>query len=453
MENVTSKAADAVAKAPLAAPQAAPDRALGNLKPAAPKQSGASSFILARWSWRRLWLLPAAAAIGLLVWSFGVPLVFGPIVSAAPIIRTDFVQTLVASGHVETPFRVSVSSQITGVVAAIPVKEGQRVSAEDVLIRLDDNEAQASVVLAEGQVAQAEARVRQVRDLTLPSAEQSLDEARATLLNAQQIHERARKLFAQGVSTRVAFDDATKNLDVARAQVRSAELTVFTNRPGGADFTVAATQAAQAQATLRAAQARLGYTVIKAARDGVLIWRDVEVGNGVQPGKELMRLSPAGEMQISIQIDEKNLGLIAPGQQALASADAYSKESFPAIVIFINPGVDLQRASVEVKLNVAEPPAYLRQDMTVSVDIEVARRPKTIIVPVADVHDLTTDKPWLLKADRNHARRQPITVGLISAGKAEILTGLNEGDAVVPAASKIREGARLRLRVPPANRP
>ena len=359
--------------------------------------------------------------------------------------RKDFIQTLVASGHVETPFRVSISSQITGVVAAIPVAEGQHVSVGETLIRLDGSEAGASVVLAEGQLAQAEARVRQVRDLTLPAAEQSLGEAKATLVNMQQIHARVSKLLAEGVSTRVAFDEAMKNLDVARAQARNAELTVFSNRPGGAAFAVAETQLAQARATLRAAQTRLGYTEIKAARNGVLIWRDVEVGNVVQPGKELMRLSPVGEIQIAIQIDEKNLGLIALKQQALVSADAFSEERFPATVTFINPAVDLQRASVEVKLSVASPPAYLRQDMTVSVDIEVARRVKAIIVSVADLHDLSSGKPWLLKAENGRARRQQVTVGLVSVGKAEILTGLDEGAVVMPAASKVKDGQRIRI--------
>lgn len=431
-------------------------------KPAAPPKttippdqsvpvSGWRKLITKRTNW--IWAGLAACAIVALGWTSGIPFLLGPVIVATPVVRADLVQTLVASGHVETPFRVSVSSQITGVVAAIPVMEGQKVNIGDLLIRLDDSEARASALLAEGQMAQAEARVRQGRDLTLPAAEQSLGEAKATLVNMQQIHARVSKLLADGVSTRVAFDEATKNLDVARAQVRNAELTVFSNRPGGADFALAETQSAQASATLRAAQTRLGYTEIKAARDGVLIWREVEVGNVVQPGKELMRLSPAGEMQIAIQIDERNLALIALKQQALASADAFSKETFPATVTFINPAVDLQRASVEVKLSVPSPPAYLRQDMTVSVDIEVARRPKAIILSAADIHDLTTAKPWVLKLDKGHARRQDVTVGLVSAGKAEILTGLAEGDVAVPAASKIKDGSRIRIGPPPAAKP
>ena len=108
----------------------------------------------------------------------------------------------------------------------------------------------------------------------------------------------------------------------------------------------------------------------------MLITRNVERGTVVQPGKALLVLAPAGETQLVLQIDERNLGKLALGQKALASADAYPDQRFAAVVTYINPGVDITRASVEVKLDVADPPAYLRQDMTVSVDIEVgaARR-------------------------------------------------------------------------------
>ena len=111
----------------------------------------------------------------------------------------------------------------------------------------------------------------------------------------------------------------------------------------------------------------------------MLISRSVEVGDVVQPGKALMVLAASGQPQILIQIDEKNLSKIALGQKAFGSADAFASQRFDAVVGYINPGIDAARGSVEVKLNVANPPAYLRQDMTVSVDIETARRTATVV--------------------------------------------------------------------------
>jgi HlyD family secretion protein len=211
---------------------------------------------------------------------------------------------------------------------------------------------------------------------------------------------------------------------------------------------MAETQLNQARASLATAQSRLSYTIITAPRDGVLILRDVERGNVVQPSSVLMKLSPAGDTQLVVQIDERNIGMLALGQIAIASADAFAKQSFPAEVIYINPGVDLQRASIEVKLRVPDPPSYLRQDMTVSVDVEVARRTKTLVAPAADIRDLDAGNPWVLKVDGARARRQLVKVGLVSAGKAEILSGLGENELILPAnAPSVKDGSRVRARI------
>jgi HlyD family secretion protein len=395
------------------------------------------------WLWR--FRAPALLVVLVALWFFGVPFALGPVVYVDPVVRAEFVHSVVASGHVEAPFRVTIGSQITGVVVDVPVEEGQSVRTGDSLILLDDREARAAVVQAEGGVAQAEARLRQLHELTLPSAEEALVQARATLLNAQSIYDRATELAGKGVATKATLDDATRAVNIARAQVRSAEFQVFTNRPGGSDYVMAETLLNQARANLITTQSRFSYTIIKAPRDGVLIWRGVERGNVVQPNNVLMKLSPFVDTELVVQIDERNLGLVGLGQKALASADAFPNDIFKAEVTYINPGVDLQRASVEVKLRVLKPPAYLRQDMTVSVDIETARHPGALVAPTESVRGLTTTHPWVMKVQGRRARRQPVSLGLIGAGKAEILDGLSEGDRVV-STTTVKEGARIRAR-------
>ncbi len=386
--------------------------------------------------------------IAALLWFVLRPNLLGPLVVTSPVVRADLVQTLVASGRVETPFRVSIGSQITGVVKRVPVEEGQQVTAGDTLVILDATESRALTAQADGQVAQAAARLRQLRDVTAPSAEQALSEARATLLIMQQTFDR--NLAAAGFDTPASRDAAKANLDIARARMRAAELQASSNRPGGSDYVLAETQLQQARANLDATRSRGGYRVVSAPRDGVLIARHVEVGDVVQPGKELMVLAPSGVVDVVIRVDERNLSLVAIGQSALASADAYPNDAFPARVIFINPAIDPLRASVEVKLRVAKPPAYLRQDMTVSVDIEAARRPQTVIAFAADVHDLNTANPWVLVVKDAVARRRPVTVGLVSSGRVEILSGVSEGDRLVPiAVTSVEDGDRLRVRAVP----
>jgi HlyD family secretion protein len=430
----------------------ADDAHFGKLPPSRASLARLRAFIAVLWPWR--WRI-AAIGVALIVLGWvGTPIILGPVVAVDPVVRADFVHSIVVSGNVEAPFRVNIGSQITGVVARVAVNEGQVVKGGDTLVVLDDRELRAAVVQGEGAVAQAEARLRQLRELTLPSAVEALTQAKATLLNAEQSYERTAKLSKDGFATTATLEDAKRGVDIAKAQVRSAEFQVFTNRPSGSDYVMADTQLHQAQANLLTAQSRLSYTVIVAPRDGVLISRNVEQGNVVQPSNVLMMLSPSGDTQLSVLVDERNLGFIALGQKALASADAFPNERFPAEVAYINPGVDLQRASVEVKLSVPNPPAYLRQDMTVSVDIEAARRSNALIVPSGDVHDLLGAKPWVLIAGPWRATRQEVKIGLSSAGKAEVLEGLQEGETIIPAkGNAILDGSRLRARLAAARAP
>jgi len=200
----------------------------------------------------------------------------------------------------------------------------------------------------------------------------------------------------------------------------------------------------QAQAGLNTATSRLGYTTISAPRAGTLITRSVERGTVVQPGKMLVVLAPEGETQLLLAIDERNLGKLALGETALASADAYPEQKFGAVIAYINPGIDIARASVEVKLSVKSPPAYLRQDMTVSVDIEVGRSDNALVLPVRSIHDALTAAPWIMGVKNGRAYKQPVRLGLQGNTQIEILEGMEEGAAAVPSTSKTQIGEQVR---------
>ena len=400
------------------------------------------------WFWAHRWfVLALCVVVGLAAWQMARILV-GPAIVVDLVRRADLVQTVVASGHVETPYRVEIGSQITGTVEDVLVEEGQAVVTGQPLVRLDARELKAALVQAQGAVAQAQARLRQMQELVLPSAKENLTQAKAVLANAQHTYDRVSELARTGAATRATLDDALKALEVARALVRSAELQVYTASPGGSDAVMAQTQLDQAQAGLDTASSRLGYATIASPRDGVLISRAVERGTVVQPGKALMVLAPRGETQLVIQVDERNLGQIAIGQAALASADAYPDARMRASIVYINPGIDITRASVEAKLRVDDPPAYLRQDMTVSVDIETARRADALVLPARSVRDVVSSSPWVMQVRDGRAARQPVRIGLRGATSIEILDGLSEGDAVVPANAGVVTGQKIRA-IPP----
>lgn len=398
-------------------------------------------------TFRRRWLKPALLTLlAVAVIAFAARnLIFGTPVEAYEAVRSDLIQTVVASGRIITPQRVSVGAVITGRVVRIPVLEGQNVRRGDVLIELDDKDERASVAQAQASVAQAEAKLRQLREVGLPAAEQSLAQAQANATQARQQYERNKDLKAKGFVSQAALDDAQRNLDVAESQLRAVRLQVQTNSPAGSDYAMAQTALEQARATLRVAQARLEQTIIFAVVDGTLIGRSVEPGNIVQPGKELMALAPAGETQIVVQIDEKNLAQLKLGQKALGSADAYPRERFAAELVYINPGIDALRGAVEVKLGVPNPPNYLRQDMTVSVDIEVARRAAVVVVPADAVHDAAGAQPWALAVEGHWAVRRPVKIGLRGGDHIEVMEGVAPGDMLVSATNvTVTAGQRVR---------
>ncbi|HET9405544.1 MAG TPA: efflux RND transporter periplasmic adaptor subunit [Burkholderiales bacterium] len=404
-----------------------------------------SPLIRSPWLKRGLLIALALAAAGFALRN----VILGAPVETVRAVRSDLAQTVVASGRIMTPQRVSVGAVITGRVARIPVQEGQSVRSGDVLMELDDSDERAAVEQSRAAVAQAEAKLRQLRELALPAAEQGLVQAQANLTQSRRQYDRAVELKAKGFVSQAALDDAQRNLDVAESQLRSAKLQVQSNSRAGSEFAVAETTLAQARAGLHVAQAKLDETIIRAPVGGILIARAVEPGNVVQPGKELMALAPSGETQVVVQIDEKNLAQLRVGQNALGSADAYPRERFAAELVYINPGIDALRGAVEVKLRVPNPPGYLRQDMTVSVDIEVARSAGAVVVPADAVRDANGAQPWVLAVDGGRATRRAVKLGLKGDGRMEVLEGVAPGDLLVSAAQQaVKAGQRVRAIAP-----
>ena len=377
----------------------------------------------------------------------------GPQVITGTVLRREFVQSVVASGHVEAPHRLDVGAQITDTVLRVPVAEGQAVKAGDLLVELDAAELTATGRQADAAVAQARARLRQLQEVQAPVAAQTLRQSQATLENARAALARNQELFEKGFVGQAALDEARKTSELADAQMRATRMQLDTTGATGSDRALAVADLSGAQASAQAARARAGYAAISAPVAGTLIARNVEVGDVVQPGKVLMTLSPRGFTQLVVQIDEKNLGLLALGQSALASADAYPTQRFNAQLAYINPGINATTGAVEVKLDVATPPAVLKQDMTVSVDIEVARRPKALIVPLAAVHDSDGAAPWVLRVEGRHAVRIPVKLGLRSGGLAEVTSGLGQGDTFVVTPATITPGARIRIAAASASAP
>jgi HlyD family secretion protein len=388
-------------------------------------------------------LITLAVAAGL-----GARALLGTRVAGAQVVRAEIVQTIVSTGRVISPSRMQIGSVVLGNVVVVTVREGNTVKAGQLLARLRDDEARAAVDQARGALREAEERMMQLDRVGSPVAEQALNQAEASFVLADGEYSRVRRLHADGYYGKAKLDEAERNLATARAQRESARIQAESNRPKGADHALVISRRAQAQAALEAAEARLANTRINAPADGTVLKRLVEPGDVVQQGKVLFEMDVAGETQLLLNVDEKNLRYLAPGQRAAASADAFPNDRFEAQIFYIAPLVDAQRGTVEVKLRVPRPPPYLRTDMTVSAEIEAGRRADAVVVSSDAVRDAAGRAPWVLVVNDHHTVRRPVKLGLRGAGQTEIVEGLTPGDIVIPATeTNVGEGQRVRVDV------
>jgi HlyD family secretion protein len=358
--------------------------------------------------------------------------------------RADLTQTVAATGRVNASARIDLGSEVTATVLAVAVREGDRVKAGELLVRLNDTEAQATLAQAEAALSEARARQAQLGSVASPVAQANLQQAEATLRAAEAEHHRATELVAQGFFSQQKLDDARRLRDTARSALASARSQAQAQQPGGAEGVLAATRLVQAQAAVEAARARLARLQLRSPLDAVVLTRTTEPGNLAQPGKVLLSLAASGALRLDVAVDEKHLSLLRNGLPARAVADAYALQPFDAALDWVSPAVDPARGTVEVRLRVPQPPAFLKPDMTVSVDMTVGQVAQALVVDAGAVRGADTATPWALVLNNGVATRTQLTLGLRGTGVMEVKSGLAEGDAVVPATEKVAEGDRVK---------
>lgn len=392
-------------------------------------------------------------------WPFVVALAFISLaaVSAALLLRPQTVdvviapaqtmrQTVVVSGRVRTPERIELAAQISGRVEQVLVHEGDQLSAGQTVLRLDAREWQAQSQQAAAALAQAEAQLRQLRELGLPMAEHNVRQAEANLLQAERQHERALELLTRGFYSPAQIDETRRTLEVNRSLLAAARTQRDSQRADGSDSAIARSLVEQARATLQLAETRLAHATVSAPLAASVLTRTVETGDTVQAGQPLLVLAPHAATELSAHVDEKNLAFLALGQLALASADAYPDQQFAARLSYIAPSVDPVRGSVEIRLQVAEAPAYLRHEMTVSIDIETARHERLPTLPLTAVVAANSPRPWVMVVRDGRAQRQDIEPGTRSSGQIEVRSGIAEAEAVVLDPTAVTPGARVHIR-------
>lgn len=396
----------------------------------------------------RRWFAVALGAVVLVVAAFtGVMALRGPQVDALLVQSAPLVRTLQFSARVATLSRVDVGSTVTGRVAQVQVTEGAQVRQGDVLVQLESDELAAALAQAVAAERQAQSRLVGLRSSGRSAAQAARAQANATLQAASASLARVQQLVAQGFYSAAQLDEAQRAVDVAQAQQLSAQAQVQANADAGTDVVQAHAQLALARAATVAAQARLAQATLVAPADARVLVRDVEPGQIVQPGKALLSLALAGPTQLVAQVDERFLDQLLPGQKASVVADAFAGQRFAARVLTIAPSVDAQRGAIEVKFALEQQaPAFLREDMTLSVEVETARRERTLVLPQAALRGpVEGDQATVLVLQEGRAQARPVRLGLRTLDAVEVLDGLAEGDTVLRGGA-VQAGDRVRAR-------
>ena len=282
---------------------------------------------------------------------------FVPDVSTVTLTRGDVVDTVGATGTLEAVTTVQVGSQVSGIIEALYADYNSIVREGEVIARLEPS-------LFETQVAQGQAN--------LARSEADLERFQVTLEDAQAQLVRSEDLASRDLIS-------TTELEATQVAVRSTEAQLKSSAAG----------VVQSQASLNQNEVNLGHTVITAPIDGIVIARQVDVGQTVAAGMSAPELfiiaADLTKMRVIANIDESDVGRIRPGQLVTFTVDAYATEEFEGVVsqIRLEPVVQQNVVTYATVINVANNDLKLKPGMTATVTLEIARRENILRVPNA----------------------------------------------------------------------
>ncbi|MET0164090.1 MAG: efflux RND transporter periplasmic adaptor subunit, partial [Vicinamibacterales bacterium] len=347
-----------------------------------------------------------------------------PAYNTAQVTRGDLVETVEATGTLDAVTSVQVGSQVSGTIASLQADFNSVVKKGQVIARLDPSLMQAQVDQAEATIVRLQADVERARV--------SLDDARLKL-------DRARALFAEGLIPRADLETAETTERQADASVKSAQA-----------------QVTQARASLNQNRVNLGHTIISAPVDGIVISRNVDVGQTVAASMSAPTLFVIAKdltrMQVEASIDEADIGRIEPGQPVTFRVDAYPRESFTGTVVQVRlePHVVQNVVSYVTVIDVPNPNGKLKPGMTANVEIEIARADDVLMVPNA----ATRFQPEAQAGGTSGPRgRRVWTLHDGELQPVRIETGITNGTATVIVGDGLQEGMPVVIGVVAANQP
>lgn len=321
---------------------------------------------------------------------------------------------LTATGYTYARSRAAVGSKIIGRVVELPVDEGDRLERGDIIAVLDSDDLRATLRQRQAMLAEAEAR----------------------LLDAEREEKRQRQLVEAGINAQATLDSATTQLHVARAEVDTA------------------------RATIDAMNAQLEYTVIRSPIDGVVIERNVEVGEMVAPGGfttqqstgSIVRMADPESLEVEADVNESYISRIKLGMPANIKVDAVPDREYRGSLRQIVPTADRQRAVVQVKVTIDNRDERLVPDMSCTVTFleqgtdhaQLTAAPRLLVPSSAISSQSGVDFVFIVHD--NVVAKTPVEIKESESGMTEITTGVAAGDTIVRTPSAdLTDGQSVRI--------
>jgi HlyD family secretion protein len=355
----------------------------------------------------------------------------------AKVTRGDVARSVVATGKIQPITKVEVKSKASGIVEKLYVDINNVVHKGQELAQLDQQEIQAQVEAQRAQLASAEANVTtyeaNIEQDKVNAAAPDLPMYKATL-------DRNMEMQKEGVVSRQALDDANKDYLAAltRRDSFKAQLGVDT-----AKLKQARAQVMQSQASLKQLEEQLSYTTIVAPMDGVILSRDVEIGDAVSSilvlgstATLIMTEGDVNEVYVQGKVDEADIAHVYLGQPARIKVESFRDRTFNGKVTKIAPlGVEKDNVTTfEVRVSINNPGGELKANMTANAEILLDEHKGVLTVPEnAVMYDNQKNASVEIpdKRQKDGQRKVTVKVGLSNGSVTEVLSGVKEGDQVV----------------------
>ena len=355
----------------------------------------------------------------------------------AKVTRGDVARSVVATGKIQPITKVEVKSKASGIVEKLYVDINNQVKKGQQLAQLDQMEIQAQVEAQKAQLESSEANVgtfeANIEQDKVNAAAPDLPMYRATL-------DRNLEMQKEGIVSRQTLDDANKDYQAALTRRDSSKAQIGVDT---AKLKQARAQVAEAQASLKQLEEQLSYTTIVAPMDGVILSRDVEIGDAVSSilvlgstATLVMTEGDVNEVYVDGKVDEADIAHVYLGQPARIKVESFRDRTFNGKVTKISPmGVEKDNVTTfEVRVSINNPGGELKALMTANAEILLDEHKGVLTVPEnAVTYDSQKNASVEIpdKKQKDGTRKAPVTVGLSNGSVTEIVSGLKEGDTVV----------------------